>query len=65
VDIRDNEDVMKGVMKMSGLGNSIYQKGVIETLIDLVKKGMLTIANAAKEAQMSEEAFSELLKKSN
>lgn len=65
VDIRNNEEVMKGVKKMSGLGQSIYQEGVIETLINLVKKGMLTIANAAKEAQMSEEAFSELLKKSN
>lgn len=50
---------------MSGLGQSIYQEGVLETLINLVKKGMLTIANAAKEAHMSEKAFSELLKKSN
>lgn len=66
VDIRDKEEVLKGVKKMSGLGQSIananYQKGMIETLIDLVKKEMLTIANAAKEAGMSEEAFSELLK---
>lgn len=28
INIRDDEDAMKGVEKMSGLGQSIYEKGV-------------------------------------
>ena len=55
---------------MTGLGQSIYQKGVkygkqqgsIETIIDLVKEGLLQIADAARKAGMSETEFSELLK---
>lgn len=62
---------MEGVDKMSGLGQSIYQKGVqtgkeigaIEKVISLVKKGLLQIADAAESVDMSEAEFSELLKK--
>ena len=51
---------------MHGLGQTIadkgFQKGVIITLINLANKGLLSLANAAKEAGMTEEEFSELLK---
>ena len=34
-----------------------YQKGKLETLIDLVKKGLLTIKQAAEQANMTVEDF--------
>jgi len=80
IDIRKNEDVVKGVMKMTGLGETIHQKayqsgfqignqmgiqtGILNTLVSLVKDGLIKVSDAAKKADMSEEAFSELLKES-
>ena len=32
-------------------------KGILETLVSLFKKGILTLAQAAEEAQMSPEEF--------
>lgn len=46
---------------MRGLGQSIYQKGGLDMLIRLVKAGKVQIADAAKELEMSETEFSELL----
>ena len=67
VNIRDDEEVMKGVEKMTGLGDSIYQKGVemgrVKELISLVKDNVLQIAEAAKRLGMSEAEFSKLLNK--
>lgn len=81
VNIRDDEEVMKGVERMTGLGQSIYQSGIqqgidqginqginqgkMETLISLVKDGLIQIAEAAKRLGMSETEFSELLKQQN
>ena len=63
VDIRNDEEVMKGVEKMTGLGDSIYKKGQIELLIALVKDNMLQITEAAKRLGVSEAEFSKLLNK--
>ena len=69
INIRDDEEVMKGVEKMSGLGQSLYLEGQTEgriaTLVELVKKKILTIAIAATEANMSEAEFSKLLNESS
>ena len=48
---------------MTSLGNSLYQKGILDNLVSLVEKGLLKIQDAAKEVNMSEEEFQELLKK--
>ena len=50
---------------MTGLGESIFKKGeaqgTLDTLINLVKKGLLELRDAADEAKMSETEFSRLL----
>ena len=61
INIRDDEDIMKGAEKMQGLGQSIYEKGQREMLVDLVRDGIVQIAEAAKRANMSEADFSKLL----
>ena len=38
-------------------GQEEFQKGILKTLISLFKKGMLTLTQAAEEAQMSPEEF--------
>lgn len=74
VNIKEDAEVMEGVSKMCGLGESIYERGVEEgieqgieqgslnTLVSLVKDGLLKLSDAAVRANMSEVAFSELLK---
>lgn len=71
-DIRDKE-VQKEVEKMSGMGESLYNKGyaqgisqgisqgIINNLISLVKKNLLGLKDAAREANMTEEEFAKLL----
>ena len=65
VDIKDDEEIMEGVKKMSGLGQSIYDNAQLEMLLNLVKKGLLQIAEAAKEMNVSVEDFSKLLSEQN
>ena len=65
VDIRENETIVKGVQGMSGLGETIYNKGAIEMLIQLVKEGLIQVKDASKKANMTEEEFEELCKKYN
>lgn len=52
---------------MTGLGDSIYQKGIQQglndALVSLVKDGLLQLSEAARRSNMSEEAFSALLEK--
>ena len=66
VDIRDDVEAVEGIKQMTGLGQSIYDKAydkaVLETLISLVQQGLLKLEDAAKQVNMSEEEFSELLK---
>lgn len=62
VNIIDNETVMKGVRAMSGLGQTIIDNTIISTLLNLVRKGLLSVSDAAKEADMTEEEFKKLLK---
>ena len=67
VDISNNEPILKGVRKMGGLGQTIaennYKKGILDNLVSLVQKGLLTLSAAANEAKMTEDEFSLLLKK--
>ena len=50
---------------MTGLGEAIaiknYNQGAVNTLINLVKDGLLDLNEAAKRAQMTETEFSQLL----
>lgn len=61
VDIKDDKEIMEGVKKMSGLGQAIANKAVVDELIRLVQKGLLALKDAAAEADMSETEFSKLL----
>ena len=65
VDISNDEEVKKGVNEMTGLGNSLYKKGILDNLVSLVEKGLLKIQDAADEADMSESEFEKLLKMNN
>ena len=48
---------------MSKVMQEYEEKAVIATLISLVKKGLLQIADAAKEAGITEDAFKEQMTK--
>lgn len=65
IDVEDDEEIKEGVEKMTGLGESIaiknYNQGAVNTLINLVKDGLLELKEAAKRAQMTETEFSQLL----
>ena len=54
---------MEGVRKMGGLGESIYMQGTLDTLVSLVKAGLLKLSDAAQSANMSEADFSQLMKR--
>ena len=55
---------------MCGLGETIYEQGIeqgieqgsLNTLVSLVKDGLLTLSDASQRANMSETDFSQLLK---
>ena len=51
---------------MCGLGESIYEQGIeqgsLNTLVSLVKDGLLNLSDASRKANMSETDFSQLLK---
>ena len=65
VNIKEDKEIMEGVEKMSGLGQAIYedgmQAGMQDTLVELVKDGLLKIAEAAARAGITEAEFSKLL----
>lgn len=63
VNIKDDTEVMEGVRKMGGLGESIYMQGTLDTLVSLVKAGLLKLSDAAQSANMSEADFSQLMKR--
>ena len=60
---------MEGVRKMCGLGDSIYEKGIekgialgsLNTLVSLVKDGLLNLSDASRKANMSEADFLQLM----
>ena len=45
---------------MEDMRNDAKKAGMLQTLIDLVKKGLLTLAQAAEQANMSVEEFSKI-----
>lgn len=65
VDLDSNEAVMEGVNKMTGLGESLFSRGVqegrqegrLEMLASLVRQNLLALADAAGQAGMTEEEF--------
>lgn len=65
-----NEDIRKEVEKMCNLSESISEKaekrgeikGTIKTLVGLVLDGLISIAEASKRANMSEDEFKKYLK---
>jgi len=65
-----NEDIRKEVEKMCNLSESISEraekrgeiKGTIKTLAGLVLDGLISIAEASKRANMSEDEFKKYLK---
>lgn len=65
VNIKDDAEVMKGMSKMCGLGDAIYdqgkEQGGMEMLISLVKEGLLNLDDAAQKANMSEAEFLQLM----
>lgn len=65
IDIEYDEEIKEGVESMTGLGESIaiknYNQGAVNTLINLVKDGLLELKEAAKRAKMTETEFSQLL----
>lgn len=78
VNIRDDAEIKEGVMKMTGLGQSIHdkaiqqgihqgiqqgiQQGVLSTLISLVNDGAISVEKAADKAGMDINDFVTLLK---
>ena len=48
---------------MGGLGESIYMQGTLDTLVSLVKDGLLNISDAAQTANMSEAEFIQLMER--
>ena len=65
VNIKDDAEVMEGVRKMSGLGETIskqnYEQGGLDMLISLVKEGLLNLREASRKANMTEADFSQLM----
>lgn len=69
VDLDSNAAVMEGVNEMTGLGESLFSRGVqegrlegkqegrLEMLASLVRQNLLALADAAKQAGMTEEEF--------
>ena len=65
VDISDDEDLKKEVTEMSGLGQTIYdrgmqqgiQQGLIQGMWSLVNKNAIGTKLAAQQCNMTEEAF--------
>ena len=45
---------------MEDMRNDAKKAGMLQTLIDLVKKGLLTLAQAAEQANMAVEEFSKI-----
>lgn len=48
---------------MGGLGEYIYMQGTLDTLVSLVKAGLLKLNDAAQKANMCEADFSQLMKR--
>ena len=69
VNIKDDAEVMEGVSKMCGLGDTIYERGIeqgieqggMKMLVSLVKDGLLTLSDACQKANMSEPEFIQLM----
>lgn len=62
VNIKDNVEVVESVRKMYGLGKILYKQGSLNTLVSLVKDGLLSLSDASRKANMSEADFSQLMK---
>lgn len=56
---------------MCGLGEAIYEQGIeqgielgsLNTLVSLVKDGLLTLSDASRRANMSEDDFLQLMER--
>lgn len=61
MDLDSNAAVMEGVNEMTGLGESLFSRGVqegqLKMLASLVRQNLLALADAAKQAGMTEEEF--------
>jgi len=57
VDVENNTDVKEVLRTMSGLGESLENKSVLNLLIELVRSKDLTEARAAEKAGMTLEEF--------
>lgn len=66
VDIPAGSEIEKEVVRMTGMGQTIYEKGREEGLIPLfklVKDGIIKFADAVAYSSMSEEEFDQKMKK--
>ena len=54
------EGVSEMCKMMEDMRNNAERAGVIKTLIDLVKKGLLTLAQAAEQANMTVDEFEKI-----
>ncbi len=75
VDIPSGSEIEKEVVRMTGMGQTIYERGKtegksegklegkLELLFELVKDGTLKLAEAVERSSMSEEEFEQRMKK--
>ncbi len=58
------KETKRGKMEMCKIAEELMEKGreegALATLVSLVKRGVLSIADAAKEMKVSEEAFKKM-----